>query len=51
MGEEVAAVAAIDEETALEAINLIQVEYAPLPSVFDIDESSAASGVQCKSNA
>jgi CO/xanthine dehydrogenase Mo-binding subunit len=39
VGEEVAAVAAIDEETALEAINLIQVEYAPLPSVFDIDEA------------
>jgi CO/xanthine dehydrogenase Mo-binding subunit len=35
VGEDVAAVAAIDEETALEALDLIKVEYEPLPAVFD----------------
>ncbi len=33
--DEVAAVAAVDEETAEEALELIQVEYAPLPTLFD----------------
>ncbi|HTY23743.1 MAG TPA: xanthine dehydrogenase family protein molybdopterin-binding subunit, partial [Desulfomonilaceae bacterium] len=35
VGDEVAAVAAVDEETALEALDLIQVEYEELPAVFD----------------
>ena len=35
VGDEVAAVAAVDEETALEALSLIQVEYEELPAVFD----------------
>jgi 4-hydroxybenzoyl-CoA reductase subunit alpha len=35
VGEEVAAVAAVDEYAADEALGLIQVEYEPLPSVFD----------------
>ena len=35
VGEEVAAVAAIDSDTAEEAIALIQVEYEELPAVFD----------------
>lgn len=35
LGEEIAAVAAIDEETAEEALDLIRVEYEPLPAVFD----------------
>lgn len=35
VGEEVAAVAAVDEDTALEAISLIKVEYEQLPAVFD----------------
>ncbi len=39
IGEEVAAVAAIDEDTAKEAIGLIRVEYEPLPAVFDIFEA------------
>lgn len=39
VGEEVAAVAAVDEETALEALELIEVEYEPLPAVFDIFEA------------
>ncbi|MGD0236908.1 MAG: xanthine dehydrogenase family protein molybdopterin-binding subunit [Syntrophorhabdales bacterium] len=35
IGEAVAAVAAIDEDTAYEALELIEVEYEELPSVFD----------------
>jgi CO/xanthine dehydrogenase Mo-binding subunit len=34
-GEEVAAVAAADEATALDALELIRVEYEELPAVFD----------------
>ncbi len=37
IGDDVAAVAAIDEDTAEEALDLIQVEYEPLPAVFDPD--------------
>ena len=39
IGEEVAAVAAIDEDTAEEALDLIRVEYELLPAVFDPDEA------------
>lgn len=39
IGEDVAAVAAVDEETALEAISRIKVDYEPLPAVFDPLES------------
>ncbi|MFC1943024.1 xanthine dehydrogenase family protein molybdopterin-binding subunit [Chloroflexota bacterium] len=35
LGEPVAAVAAVDEETAEEALELIRVEYDELPAVFD----------------
>ena len=35
IGDEVAGVAAIDEETALRALDLIRVEYEELPAVFD----------------
>ncbi|MDP2659602.1 MAG: xanthine dehydrogenase family protein molybdopterin-binding subunit [Dehalococcoidia bacterium] len=35
VGEPVAAVAAVDEVTAREALELIEVEYDPLPAVFD----------------
>ncbi|MCH8280245.1 MAG: xanthine dehydrogenase family protein molybdopterin-binding subunit [Chloroflexi bacterium] len=35
VGEKVAAVAADDPDTAEEALNLIDVEYEPLPAVFD----------------
>jgi 4-hydroxybenzoyl-CoA reductase subunit alpha len=35
IGDPVAAVAAIDEDTAEEALDLIDVEYDPLPAVFD----------------
>ena len=39
VGEDVAGVAAVDEETALEALDLIKVEYEPLPAVFDPEEA------------
>jgi 4-hydroxybenzoyl-CoA reductase alpha subunit len=39
VGEEVAAVAAIDADTAEEAIDLIQVEWEPLPAVFDAEDA------------
>ncbi len=39
IGDEVAAVAAVDEETALEALDLIKVEYEELPAVFDMFEA------------
>ncbi len=35
IGDEVAAVAAVDEDTAIEALSLIKVEYEELPAVFD----------------
>jgi CO/xanthine dehydrogenase Mo-binding subunit len=39
IGEEVAAVAAIDEYVAEEALDLIQVDYEELPGVFDAEEA------------
>ena len=39
VGDEVAAVAAIDQETAQEAVELIQVEWEELPAVFDSEEA------------
>jgi 4-hydroxybenzoyl-CoA reductase subunit alpha len=39
VGDEVAAVAAVDEETALQALGLIEVDYEPLPAVFDAFEA------------
>ncbi len=39
IGEEVAAVAAETEETAEEALKLIEVEYEPLPAVFSVEEA------------
>jgi 4-hydroxybenzoyl-CoA reductase alpha subunit len=39
IGEEVAAVAAVDEDTALEALDLIRVEYEELPAVFNPEEA------------
>lgn len=38
-GEGVAAVAAISEEIAEEALDLIEVEYEPLPAVFTIEDA------------
>ncbi|MGA2516174.1 MAG: xanthine dehydrogenase family protein molybdopterin-binding subunit [Thermodesulfobacteriota bacterium] len=39
IGDEIAAVAAIDEDIAEEALDLIEVEYEELPSVFDPEEA------------
>lgn len=39
VGDPVAAVAAIDEDVAFEAINLIEVEYEILPSIANVDEA------------
>ncbi len=60
VGDEVAAVAAVDEDTAEEALQLIDVEYELLPAVFDpleaMEEGApllhehAANNIACKSN-
>ncbi|MFA5112057.1 MAG: xanthine dehydrogenase family protein molybdopterin-binding subunit [Desulfobaccales bacterium] len=42
IGDEVAAVAALDADTAEEALELIEVEYEELPGVFDTDASTQA---------
>src|SRR5918911_3375941 len=39
IGDPVAAVAAIDEDTAFEAMNLIEVEYEPLQTITNIEEA------------
>ena len=39
VGDEVAAVAAVDEDTAEEALSLIKVDYEPLPAVFEIEDA------------
>src|SRR3990172_5916932 len=39
VGEAVAAVAAVDEDTAEEAMRLGEVEYEPLPAIFDPEEA------------
>lgn len=41
IGDEIAAVAAIDLETAQKAISLIDVDYEELPAVFTIEEAMA----------
>ena len=41
-GDEVAAVAAVDEDTALEAAELIKVDYEPLPPLLSMEEAMAA---------
>jgi CO/xanthine dehydrogenase Mo-binding subunit len=39
-GEEVAAVAALDESTALDALELIRIEYEELPAILDLEQAS-----------
>src|ERR671939_608152 len=39
VGDPVAAVAAVDEDTAFEAMNLIEVEYEPLQTITNIEEA------------
>jgi 4-hydroxybenzoyl-CoA reductase subunit alpha len=41
VGDPVAAVAALDEDAAFDAMNAIEVEYEPLDPVFSIDEAIA----------
>ena len=41
VGEEVAALAAVSEDVAQEALDLIEVEYEVLPAVFTIEEAMA----------
>lgn len=43
-GEEIAAVAAVDEDTALEALSLISLDLEELPAVYDPFESMASEG-------
>ncbi len=42
LGETVAAVAAVDEDTARRALDLIEVRYQELPAVFDPEEAKMA---------
>jgi CO/xanthine dehydrogenase Mo-binding subunit len=44
LGEEIAAVAAVDEDTAMEALNLITLDLEELPAVYDPFESMASEG-------
>lgn len=46
VGEPIAAVCAVDEETAEEALSLIDVEYEPLPVITTIEESLAREDVK-----
>ncbi len=39
IGEEIAALAAVDEDTAEEALDLIKVDYEELPAVYDAEEA------------
>src|SRR5439155_6436686 len=39
VGDPIAAVAAVDEETAERAVELIEVDYEPLPAIMSIDEA------------
>ncbi|RLC20330.1 MAG: 4-hydroxybenzoyl-CoA reductase [Deltaproteobacteria bacterium] len=46
VGDEVAAVAAVDLETAREALSLIRVDYEELPAVFTVEEAMAEGAPQ-----
>ncbi len=39
VGDEIAAVAAVDQATAMEALSLIKVDYQELPAIFDMFEA------------
>lgn len=41
VGDEVAAVCAVDRDTALRAAELVEVEYEELPAVFTVEEATA----------
>ena len=46
IGDGVAAVAAVDEDTAIRALDMIAVEYEPLDPIFDPEQSLAPDSVQ-----
>jgi 4-hydroxybenzoyl-CoA reductase subunit alpha len=46
VGEEIAAVAAVDEDTALEALSRIEVTYEVLPAVYTIEDALAPGAPQ-----
>ena len=46
VGDEIAAVAAVDMETAVEAVGLIKVDYEELPAVLTIEEAMAEGAPQ-----
>ncbi len=46
VGDEVAAVAAVDEETAVRALSLIEVDYEVLPAIFDPHEAMVREDVK-----
>lgn len=48
VGDDVAAVSAVDEETAKAALALIEVEYEELPAIFDLEESIAENAPQVR---
>jgi 4-hydroxybenzoyl-CoA reductase alpha subunit len=51
IGDEVAAVAAIDPDTGMEALNSIRVEYQELPAVFDPEEAQKPGAPQIHDHA
>jgi len=51
IGDEIAAVAAIDPDTALAALDLIRVEYQELPAVFDPEEAQKPGAPQIHNHA
>ncbi len=50
IGDEVAAVAATDEDIAMEALELIKVEYEELPALFDIWEAMKPDAIRIHEN-
>jgi len=50
IGDIIAAVAAVDESTAEAAIRAIEVEYSPLPGVFDVSEAFTHNTVLARSD-
>ena len=51
VGEEVAAVAATDDDAAFEAAALIKVEYEPLPAVLDLEKAMQPDAAQLHAKA
>ncbi|MBU1056520.1 MAG: xanthine dehydrogenase family protein molybdopterin-binding subunit [Proteobacteria bacterium] len=51
IGDEIAAVAAVDEDTAMEALDLIKVDYEELPAYFSIQESMAPDAIRIHDHA